>query len=393
MKIAYFDCSAGAAGNMIVAAMLDAGLDCDFLKAQIGTLSIEKLDISIKRTIRGGLDAVKFEPVLPKQHQHRNIKDITGIIEQSGISDGAKATAKRIFEKLARAEVAVHGMKLSEVHFHEIGGLDSIVDIVAAAVGIEALGIEKVYCSPLRVGGGTVKCEHGTLAVPAPATVELLKGVPICGGPIDAELVTPTAAAVLTTIVDEFGPLPAMRGISVGYGAGSMDPSEFANVVRLIVGEAATEDSVEADCVCVLETNVDDVTGEVLGFVMERLVAAGALDVFTMPIVMKQSRPGVVLSVICRVADAERLERLIYEQGVTLGIRRQVLTRSRLRRDFVAVKTDFGEITVKRGWLGDRVVSAKPEFSKCAAAAKKHGVAVKAVMDAVMAAFEGLEKE
>jgi len=393
MKIAYFDCSAGAAGDMIVGAMLDAGLDCDFLKAQIATLGIEKLDISIKRTIRAGLDAVKFEPVLPKQRQHRNIKDITAIIEQSGISDGAKATATLIFENLARAEAAVHGKELGEVHFHEVGALDSIVDVVAAALGIEALGIEKAYCSPLRVGGGTVKCEHGTLAVPAPATVELLKGVPICGGPIKAELVTPTAAAVLTTIVDEFGFLPPMRGISVGYGAGTLDPSDFPNVVRLIIGQAEAEDSVEADCVCVLESNIDDVTGEVLGFVMGQLMEAGALDVFTMPIVMKQSRPGIVLTVICKVADAERLERLIFEQGVTLGIRRQVLARSKLRRDFVAVETDFGEITVKRGWLGGRVVSAKPEFSECAAAAEKHGVAIRAVMDAVMATFEEREKE
>jgi len=387
MKIAYFDCFAGAAGDMIVAAMLDAGLDQAFLKTQIDTLGIENLDITIKRTIRGGISAVTFQPVLPKQHQHRNIKDITAIINKSGISDSAKATAVRIFEKLARAEAAVHGKEPDKVHFHEVGALDSIVDIVAAAVGIGALGIEKTYCSALCVGGGTVECEHGTLPVPAPATLELLKGVPVCGGPIDAELLTPTGAAVLTTIVDEFGPLPSMQPLSTGYGAGTLNPSGFPNVVRFIIGQSAFEDSAEADSVCVLQTNTDDITGELMGFVTERLLGDGALDVFTTPIVMKNGRPSVALSVICEVADADRLEHVIFEQGITLGIRRQVLVRSKLKRDFVVVKTDFGEITVKRGWLGDEVVKAKPEFSQCAAAAKKYGVAVKSVSDAVMAAF------
>jgi uncharacterized protein (TIGR00299 family) protein len=393
MKIAYFDCSAGAAGDMIVASMLDAGLDAEFLKSQIATLGIENLDISIEKGIRGGLSAVRFEPLLPKQHHHRNIKDITAIIEQSGISNTSKATAIRIFDNLAKAEAAVHGKDIDEVHFHEVGALDSIVDIVAAAVGIEALGIEKAYCSPLRVGGGTVTCEHGTLPVPAPATLELLKGIPFSGGPIDAELVTPTGAAVLTTIAEEFWAMPAMKGISVGYGAGTMDPKAFPNVLRLVIGETADEDSVEMDCVCLLETNIDDATGEVVGFIMGQLMDAGALDVFSRPIFMKQSRPGVILTVICKVDDAKRLERLIFESGVTLGIRRQVLDRTKLRRDFVSVKTEFGEIDVKRGWLGDRVVNAKPEFKQCAAAAEKYGVAVKAVMDAVMIAFNGLEKK
>lgn len=388
MKIAYFDCFAGAAGDMIVAAMLDAGLDAEFLKAQLATLRIENLDINIRQTKRAGIRAVSFEPATPKQDHHRNLAQIKKIISQSKISEQAKKTAIAIFERIAQAEAAVHNKDTNDIHFHEVGALDSILDIVSASIGILALGAEKIYCSALSVGGGTVKCAHGLMPVPAPATAELLKGVPITGGPEQAELLTPTGAAILTTIVDEFRPLPSMKIETLGYGAGSSQFDDFPNVLRLILGQTTPEKSANADTVCLLETNIDDISGELLGFVTENLLEHGALDVFTTPIYMKQNRPAVQMSVICKIEDAPSLEQLLFEQGLTFGVRRQILQRSKLARDFVAVQTEFGQIRIKTGSLNGRIVNAKPEFSDCLSSAKKHNVPVKAVLEAAIAAYE-----
>jgi len=387
MRIAYFDCFAGAGGDMIAAAMLDAGLDAEFLKSRLATLGIEGLHVTISQTKRAGLRATRFEPVAPKQQQHRNLEQIANIIGQSKIGEQAGKTAIAVFEKLARAEAVVHGKEPNEIHFHEVGAIDSIVDIVSASIGIEALGIQKTYCSAISVGGGAVKCAHGLMPVPAPATAELVKGIPTAGGPIEAELLTPTAAAILTTIVDEFAPLPAMKIEAVGYGAGSLNPDEFPNVLRLILGQAVPQDSAETDTVCLLETNIDDATGELIAFVSEQLFEKGAMDVFTTPIVMKQGRPAVQMSVICKVQDAALLEQAIFEQALTLGIRRQLVQRSRLSRDFVTVKTRFGSIRIKTGFLNGKVENAKPEFSDCAAAAVKHNIAVKAVFEAAIEAY------
>ncbi|MHC4527018.1 MAG: nickel pincer cofactor biosynthesis protein LarC [Planctomycetota bacterium] len=388
MKIGYFDCFAGASGDMIAGAMVAAGLDGEFLQAQLDTLGIEGLEVTIGRTKRAGLAAVKFEASAAEQQPARNLEQISKLIGDSGISDAAKKTAIAIFDRLAQAEAAVHEKDPKDIHFHEVGAVDSIADIVSASVGLEALGIEKVYCSALSVGGGTVKCEHGLLPVPAPATAELLKGVPISGGPGEFEQVTPTGAAILTTVAEDFGPLPAMRIEAVGYGAGSADPAGHPNVLRLILGRAVDDSGADADSVCVLETNVDDASGELIGFVMNKLLAAGALDVYATPIFMKQNRPGVQISVICEVQDTAGLERILFEQGITLGIRKQIVARSKLVRDFAAVATDFGQIRIKTGLLAGGAAWAKPEFSDCVSAADRHKVPVKAVMEAAIAAYE-----
>jgi len=388
MKICYFDCFAGASGDMLVAAMLDAGLDADFLKAQLATLGIKNLDIKLTETRRCGLRAISFEPVTPEQRHHRKLEQITKIISQSKISEQAKKTAIAIFERIAQAEATVHNKEPQDISFHEVGALDSIVDIVSASIGLQALGVEKVYCSVLSVGGATVKCAHKLLPVPAPATAELLKGIPIAGGPTQAELLTPTAAAILTTIVDQFCPLPAMKIETVGYGAGSLQFEDFPNVLRLILGQTTVENLANADSVCVLETNIDDISGELVGSVMDKLFEHGALDVFTTPIYMKQGRPAVQISVVCKIEDVQRLEQVLFEQGLTFGIRKQILQRSKLARDFVSVETEFGEIQIKTGTLGGKIVNAKPEFSDCVSAAKKHNVPVKAVLDAAVSAFK-----
>ncbi|UCE99798.1 MAG: nickel pincer cofactor biosynthesis protein LarC [Planctomycetota bacterium] len=390
MKIAYFDCFAGAGGDMIVAAMLDAGLDAEFLKSQLATLDVKNLDIKLTQTKRCGLRALAFLPVVPEQHKHRNLDDITKIINQSRISEQPKKTAITIFNKLAHAEGVVHSKDTGEVRFHEVGALDSIIDIVSASVGLEALGIEKVYCSALSVGGGAIKCAHSLLPVPAPATAELLKGIPITAGPGQTELLTPTAAAILATVVDEFCPLPPMKIEAVGYGAGSLESDKFPNVLRLILGQSAEETHANADSVYLLETNIDDVNAELVGSVTEKLFEHGALDVFSAPIYMKQNRPAVQISVICKVSDVQRLEEVLFKEGLTLGIRRQILQRSKLVREFVTVQTEFGQVRIKTGTLDGQVVNAKAEFSDCVCAARKHKVAVKTVLEAAIAAYKKL---
>ena len=388
MRIAYFDCFAGAGGDMLVAAMLDAGLDVEFLKAQLATLGLKNLDIKLTETRRCGLKALAFVPVTPEQRRQRNMEQITKIISRSKISKQAKTTAITIFERLAQAEAVVHGKDPDDVHFHEVGALDSIVDIVSASIGLEALGVRKVYCSALSVGGGIIKGAHSLMPVPAPATTELLKGIPIAGGPGQVELLTPTAAAILTTVVDEFCPLPSMKIEAIGYGAGSLESEEFPNVVRLILGQTTAEDLESADSVCLLETNVDDISGELVGSVTDKLFKHGALDVFSTPIYMKQSRPAEQISVICRIEDAQQLEQILFEEGLTFGIRKQILQRSKLASDFVTVETKFGKIRIKTGTLDGRIVNVKPEFSDCRLAAEKHNVSVKAVLDAAITAYK-----
>lgn len=388
MKIAYFDCFAGAGGDMIAAAMLDAGLDFEFLKKQLATLGIKNFDIKLTQTKRAGLRAVSFTPAFEEDKHHRNLKDITEIISSSKIHNKAKETAIAIFNKLAAAEALVHNKDLQEIHFHEVGALDSIVDIVSASIGMVALEIEKVYCSTLSLGGGTIKCAHGILPVPGPATAELLKGVPTAGGPIDKELLTPTAAAILTTIVNQFGVLPEMKIEKIGYGAGSLESEKFPNVLRLIIGQSVCENTANTDSVCLMEANSDDVTGEIVGFVTEKLFESNALDVFTASIYMKHNRPAVKISVICKIEDVPQIEEILFTEGLTFGIRKQILQRSKLQRDFAKVATEFGEIKIKTGSLNGRIVTAKPEFSDCAAAAQKHKVAVKTVIQTAMAEYK-----
>jgi hypothetical protein len=387
MKIAYFDCFSGAGGDMITAAMIDAGLSEELLMQQISTLGIHDVQLKVSHTTRCGIKAVRFEPLAPHQHHHRHLADILHIINNSGISQSAKERAAEIFKKLAAAEAHVHGTDIESVHFHEVGAVDSIVDIVSACIGIEQLKIEKVYCSPLALGGGTVKSDHGILPVPAPATAELVKNVPTFGGPEQIELLTPTAAAILTTFATSFGTMPAMTIEAIGYGAGTKELKAVPNVVRLIIGKANAAAATDSDYIMLLEANCDDITGELAGHIVEKLMTQGALDAFTMPIYMKHSRPAILLSVLCKPQDATQVEKFLFEQGVTLGIRRQIIQRSTLKRDFVTVATAYGDIRIKRGFVGDKVVFAKPEFSDCEKAAMENRISVKTVIIAAITTY------
>jgi uncharacterized protein (TIGR00299 family) protein len=386
MKIAYFDCFSGAGGDMITAAMLDAGLSEELLTRQIATLGIHDVRLKVSQTTRCGVKALRFEPVAPHQHHHRHLADILHIINNSSISQTAKERAAEVFRKLAAAEAYVHRTDVSSVHFHEVGAVDSIVDIVSACIGIEELKIEKVYCSPLALGGGTVKSEHGILPVPAPATAELVKNVPTFGGPEQIELLTPTAAAILTTFAESFGTMPAMTIEKIGHGAGSRDSKTLPNIVRLVIGEANAA-ATESDYVMLLEANCDDITGELAGHIVEKLMTQDVLDAFTIPMYMKHSRPAILLSAICKPQDAPRIENFLFEQGITLGIRRQIIQRSTLKRDFVTVATAYGDIKIKLGFVGDKVVFAKPEFSDCEKAATENNIQVKSVIIAAITAY------
>ena len=380
---------------MIVAAMLDAGLDSDFLVGQLDSLGVDGLKIEISPAQRCGIGGLSFKPTAPHQHHHRKLADIVALINGSSISDAAKQRAIGVFGALARVEGGIHGKSPDEISFHEVGAVDSIADIVAACVGLDALGIEKVCCSPLAVGSGTVKAAHGQLPVPAPATAEILRlaDAPIVSGGVKGELLTPTGAALLTNFTASYGPLPPMKIEAIGYGAGTRDTEGFPNLLRLFIGEAADSNATETDCVALLETNIDDATGETVGFVIDRLLATGALDVFTTATGAKQSRPAVMLSVICKPGDCGEMEHIIFTEGLTLGIRKQLVQRSVLNREIVTVETEFGPIKIKTGAFSGKVVTAKPEYADCAEAAKKHSVPLKQVRQAAIAAFDKQSKQ
>jgi uncharacterized protein (TIGR00299 family) protein len=335
------------------------------------------------------------------------LKEIRQIIDQSSVSAGAKAIAIRIFEMLGVAEAKIHNTDIEKIHFHEVGAVDAMVDIVCAAVGAEALGVEEWVCSPLNVGGGTVKCAHGTLPVPAPATVKLLQNAPVYSSGPQVELVTPTGAAIVKTLVKRFAGFSAMKIEKAGYGAGSREFADHPNLLRLTIGEAAlTERTIppaslseqtiagetNRDCIAVLEANLDDLSPQVLAYAMERLLAEGALDVFSVPVQMKKNRPGALLTVLAKPEDADRLTKLMFLETSTLGVRRRDEQRQMLSRRWESVETSWGPVRIKIANMNGTVSNYAPEFEDCRALAKKHHVPLRQVMQAAMNAYMGKER-
>jgi uncharacterized protein (TIGR00299 family) protein len=335
-------------------------------------------------------------PEHERSHEHshgRGLTEIRGIISAAAISGGAKKTAIAIFEALGAAEAKIHDTSIESVHFHEVGAVDALVDIVCAAVGAEALGVEEIICSPLNVGGGMVKCAHGTFPVPAPATVELLKDAPVYSSGLQAELVTPTGAAIVKTLSRRFTSFPEMKIEKAGYGAGSRDFSGHPNVVRLVLGETAAVASLAAktatETITVLEANLDDLNPQVFGYGMERLLEEGALDVFAMPVQMKKSRPGTLLTVLCKPEDAGKLARLIFTETTTLGVRRREEMRQTLARRWENVRTQWGEVRIKIASMNGSVTNFAPEYEDCRRIAAEHHVPLKAVMQEAARAYLG----
>jgi hypothetical protein len=391
MRVAYLDCSTGISGDMTLGALLDAGVDRQSVLEAIDALNLTGVTLEIRNVVKGGFRATKVNVRHPEQHAYRHLSDIHQILDEAGpaLTDSQKHLAKQIFQAVAEAEACVHGMSVETVHFHEVGAIDSIVDIVGAAIGFDLLGADTILCSRVPTGRGQVKIDHGVCQVPTPGTAELLKGIPLVDVAIDAELTTPTGAAILKVMVDGFVPLPDLTIDTIGYGAGTKDFRDRANVLRLIVGE--TQESPHRDVVTRLETNMDTVSGEVLGHTTRRLLAAGALDVYSTSIQMKKDRPGVMLSVLCRPEDADSLENILFMETGTLGIRRSQVERSKQSRAACTVNTPWGPVAGKIAWRPGQPLQFTPEYEACAKLAEEAGLALREAYRAANAAFDAEE--
>jgi uncharacterized protein (TIGR00299 family) protein len=449
MRIAYLECFSGISGDMFLGALVDAGVPAGVLEKTVAALDVgAQLDIS--RVVRSGISATKVdvwvdgekdlpreehwekehthphgssEPEhsheqhghshshagessrasrpLPQEHSHshehgRGLTEIRGIISAASISEGAKKTAIAIFEALGRAEAKIHNTSIESVHFHEVGAVDAMVDIVCAAVGAEELGVDEIVCSPLNLGGGTVKCSHGTFPVPAPATVELLADAPVYSSGLQVELVTPTGAAIVKTLASRFAAFPEMKIEKSGYGAGSRDFAGHPNVVRLTVGEgtsSALAAKTASETITVLEANLDDLNPQVFGYVMDRLIEVGALDAFGMPVQMKKNRPGMLLTVLCKPEDAAKLTQLIFTETTTLGVRRRDEMRQTLARRWESVGTPWGEVRIKIASMNGTVTNYAPEYEDCRRIAAEHHVPLKTVIQEAARAYLGSQKQ
>jgi uncharacterized protein (TIGR00299 family) protein len=372
---------------MTLAALIDAGVDPAILRAAVDSLGLDSVRLVTQTVIKGGFRATYVRVEHPEQHAHRHLSDIEALINKAhGLTPTQRDLALRIFGAVAQAEARVHGTSVDRIHFHEVGAIDSIVDIVGAAVGFDVLAADQVIASRIPTGRGQVSIAHGICTVPTPGTAELLKGIPLVDVPIEAELTTPTGAAILKTVVDRFGPLPEMSIQSIGYGAGTKDFGERANLLRLFVGTAETR--AESDCVILLETNLDDVSPEIIGFAKRRLLEAGALDVFSTAIQMKKDRPGILVSVIARPADAERLEGILFDETATFGIRRRLIERATRSRQEHSVMTPWGPVRGKLGWRSGHSAVFTPEFEDCAHLAAESGVPLREVYRAAESACD-----
>lgn len=389
MTIAYFDTASGIAGDMTLSALIDAGADVGYLNQQIQSLGLPDVRLEFSETIRHCFRAKMLTVHYPAEHAHRHLSDIEALIEGSQLTSRERQLALRMFRKLGAAEAKVHGTDIESVHFHEVGAVDSIVDIVGIAVAVNQLNISRIEASPTPTGCGTIHIAHGLVSVPAPATAELLKGVPIRSSSIPFELTTPTGAAFLSTLCDGFGPLPDMQITRLGYGAGHKDLAEQANLLRVFIGEPVAN---QQDTVCQLEANIDDASGEQIAFAVEQLwKVPGVLDVFTSAISMKKNRPAVLLSVLCRPEARPAVEDCFFAHTSTLGVRCNVLTRRKLHREVLSVETPFGSADVKVAWhagVGDVSPRFSPEYDDCRRLANEHRTEFSAVFRAVIDAAE-----
>ena len=386
MKTLYFDCFAGASGDMILGAMVGAGVDQKFLRDQLALLQVDGFSIDFETVNRSGLPATYARVETAHEHKHRHLSDIKQIVEGSGLSEAVKQRAVQIFSRLAEAEARVHNEPIDHVHFHEVGALDAIVDVVGAAICFDSLKIDRFVCSPLHVGTGMVQMAHGRFPIPPPAVAELLKGVPFYATDIKGELLTPTGAAIITTVCDLYGPIPQMKTTSMGYGAGTREYQDFPNVLRVLIGDTDA-DSPTDERLWMLETNLDDASPQIVGHVMDRVLELGALDCFFTPVQMKKNRPGVLLTVLCTPDQKETVMKLLFMETTTLGVRSYEVARRALQRDVVQVETQYGLIDVKVARLDGRIVNEMPEFEQCRAAAAKAGMPVKVVEDAARVAL------
>ncbi len=384
MKILYYDCFSGISGDMNLGAMIDLGIEKEFLVGELNKLNLVGWELRVEADQRHGIKGTKVTVLQSHHHHtHRTLPDIEKIIDDSKLDEKTKDLSKKIFMKVADAESRVHGIRLNEVHFHEVGAIDSIIDIVGAAVCFNALKVDAVYVSTLELGTGMIKCDHGLLPVPAPATAEILKGLPVRTGGIDFEATTPTGASIVATIGTHFGKPLELQIQKTGYGVGQKDHPDVPNLLRVFIGE--TEERNEGHEAVLLECNIDDMNPEFFEHISEKLFHAGAGDVFISNVLMKKGRPGCMLSVICETGNEESVRRIIFTESTSLGIRTFHFRKDTLARKFEKVTTRYGEVTIKRSYYKDVEVSCKPEFEECRKIAEKFDVPVKEVYDNIMA--------
>lgn len=395
MKTVYFDCFSGISGDMVLGALVDVGLDLHRLEAELRRLALPDWSISAERVRRGPLVATKVDVASGEHHHHRSLAKILDLIGAAELPPRAALRARSIFEKLGAAEAKVHGIAVEKVHFHEVGAVDAIIDIVGAALGFELLALEEFASSPLNLGSGTVQTAHGLLPVPAPATAELVRGLACYSTDIQRELVTPTGAAIVATLASSSGSMPPMIVEAVGAGAGSADLSEQPNVLRIFVGEriAAETGPVDSDSVTVIEANLDDMNPQLYGYFVERALEAGALDVFSVSAQMKKNRPGQLVTVLAEPAATDRLVDLLFRETTTLGVRLSQARRRTLDREWRSVETGFGTVRIKLARVNGRVLNAAPEYEDCRRIALERGVPLKAVLAEALAQYRRQSSE
>jgi uncharacterized protein (TIGR00299 family) protein len=393
MRIAYLDCASGISGDMTLGALIDAGVDLTPVQRGIDSLGLPSCRLAVREVKKCGFRATQLTVEHGPEHKHRHLHHIEAMIAGSSLSERQRDLARRIFGKLAEAEAKVHGTTVEKVHFHEVGAVDSIADIVGSAIAWDLLGVERIVCSPVPTGRGFVEIAHGRCSIPAPATGELLRGVPLASFDVDGELTTPTGAAIVAALVDEFGPLPSMTVDRIGYGAGQKDFTH-PNILRLLVGEAASASSgATGDTIVLLETNLDDATGEVIGYCIERLWQTGALDVSTTAISMKKNRPGVLLAVQSRPSDADKLAEIIFRETTALGLRRSTIERMTLPRRKMTVNTRYGEVTGVIANLPNGGERFSVEHDACAAIAIGQNVSLELVQQAAHDAYKSSNRK
>jgi pyridinium-3,5-bisthiocarboxylic acid mononucleotide nickel chelatase len=382
MKLAHFDCFSGISGDMTLGALVDAGADLATIKSELRRLDLKGWQISAERVKRGALFATNVKVESTEKHHHRGLSTILDLIDRAELAPRIKERATKIFRRLGEAEAKVHQVEIEKVHFHEVGAVDAIIDIVGAAIGFELLSVDEFSCSAFDVGAGTVKTAHGILPVPAPATAELLRGAPSFSSGVLCELVTPTGAAIATTLATRFAEMPPMKIESVGYGAGTTDLPDRPNVMRLLVGVAtATEKGEQWDPpVIVIEANLDDMSPQIYGYFAEQALAAGALDVFSSPVQMKKNRPGLLVTLLAEPENLNRLIDLVFRETTTIGVRTHEVRRRTLKREIIAVETPLGEIRMKISRLNGTMLNAAPEYEDCQRLAAQKGIPLKEVL-------------
>lgn len=392
MKHAYLDCSAGISGDMFLAALIDAGIPVDRLFGELKKLPLGFYEFKRTRALRGGLVGTRVDIRVPGEQPHRKLADIEALIENAALPESAAAQALKAFNRLAEVEGKLHNLPVSEIHFHEVGAVDAIIDIVGTCVAMELLEISDLVCSPLNVGGGHASAAHGNLPVPAPATAELLKDIPVYSSGVEGELVTPTGATLVSTLASGFGPFPSMKVAKIGYGAGLKEYSDHPNIARIFIGEpvevAAGQPGLPGDeIVSVIEANVDDMSPQLYGYFLEQALAAGALDVTCSSAQMKKNRPGLTISLLCEPAKSDALSQLLFEQTTTIGVRICEARRKVLAREQVTVETAYGPVQVKVARRDGKVMNAAPEFEDCQRLASEKSVPLKQVIAAAEAAY------